>query len=72
MKQCCVYVYLSNCALYAALNERKAEVRVQFKDVPGDIFDGKGKRNELVIRLQPNEVSTTKYVGGWVGRCVGR
>ena len=42
--------------VHAALNERKAEVRVQFRDVPGDIFDGKGKRNELVIRLQPNEV----------------
>ena len=52
-----MHVYLTYCALYAALNERKAEVRVQFKDVPGDIFDGKGKRNELVIRLQPNEVS---------------
>ncbi|KAK3755019.1 hypothetical protein QZH41_011068, partial [Actinostola sp. cb2023] len=38
-----------------ALNERKAEVRIQFHDVPGDIFDGKCKRNELVIRLQPNE-----------------
>ncbi|EDO33648.1 predicted protein [Nematostella vectensis] len=38
-----------------ALNERKAEVRIQFTDVPGDIFDGKCKRNELVIRLQPNE-----------------
>ena len=41
-----------------ALNERKAEVRVQFKDVPGDIFEGKARRNELVIRLQPNEVCT--------------
>ena len=39
-----------------ALNERKAEVRIQFKDVPGDIFEGKCQRNEMVIRLQPNEV----------------
>ena len=41
----------------SALNERKAEVRIQFSDVPGDIFGGKCRRNELVIRLQPNEVS---------------
>ena len=43
-------------SLSTALNERKAEVRVQFKDVPGDIFEDKARRNELVIRLQPNEV----------------
>lgn len=35
-----------------ALNERKAEVRIQYKDVPGDIFDGQTKRNELVMRVQ--------------------
>jgi len=38
-----------------ALNERKAEVRIQFKDVPGDIFGGEAVRNELVVRVQPNE-----------------
>ncbi|XP_051143948.1 glucose-6-phosphate 1-dehydrogenase, cytoplasmic isoform [Andrographis paniculata] len=39
-----------------ALNSRKAEIRVQFKDVPGDIFKcQKQGRNELVIRLQPSE-----------------
>lgn len=38
-----------------ALNERKAEVRIQFKDVAGDIFDSATARNELVIRVQPNE-----------------
>jgi len=38
-----------------ALNERKAEVRIQFRDVPGDIFDNACARNELVIRVQPNE-----------------
>merc|ERR1719430_1119211 len=38
-----------------ALNERKAEVRIQYKDVPGDIFNGGTVRNELVIRVQPNE-----------------
>lgn len=38
---------------HAALDERKADVRIQFKDVPGDIFHGsKTHRNELVIRLQ--------------------
>ena len=38
-----------------ALDERKAEVRIQYKDVPGDIFNGSTVRNELVIRVQPNE-----------------
>lgn len=51
--------------LLQALNERKAEVRIQFKDVPGDIFDGKAKRNELVIRVQPNEVQIYKYHGSF-------
>lgn len=37
-----------------ALNERKAEVRIQFKDVPGDIFS-QTTRNELVVRIQPDE-----------------
>ncbi|KAL8471150.1 hypothetical protein ACS0TY_028737 [Phlomoides rotata] len=39
-----------------ALSSRKAEIRVQFKDVPGDIFKSqKQGRNEFVIRLQPSE-----------------
>lgn len=39
-----------------ALNERKAEVRIQYKDVSGDIFPaGSLKRDELVVRVQPNE-----------------
>lgn len=38
-----------------ALNERKAEVRIQFKAMPGDIFDDSCARNELVIRVQPDE-----------------
>ncbi|KAI4350564.1 hypothetical protein L6164_005011 [Bauhinia variegata] len=39
-----------------ALNSRKAEIRVQLKDVPGDIFKCKKQgRNEFVIRLQPSE-----------------
>lgn len=45
-----------------ALNERKAEVRIQFKDVPGDIFDGKPVRNELVIRVQPGEALYVKLM----------
>lgn len=44
------------------MNERKAEIRVQFKDVPGDIFAGKSRRNELVIRVQPNEAMYTKVM----------
>lgn len=45
-----------------ALNERKAEVRIQYQDVPGDIFDGKAKRNELVIRVQPGEALYIKMM----------
>ncbi|KZV57461.1 glucose-6-phosphate 1-dehydrogenase, cytoplasmic isoform [Dorcoceras hygrometricum] len=44
-----------------ALNSRKAEIRVQFKDVPGDIFKcQKQGRNEFVIRLQPSEAMYMK------------
>lgn len=35
-------------------------MRIQFRDVPGDIFSGKCRRNELVIRLQPNEAMYIK------------
>lgn len=45
-----------------ALNERKAEVRIQYRDVPGDIFNGKTKRNELVIRVQPGEAVYVKMM----------
>lgn len=40
-----------------ALDERKAEVRIQFKDAPAAefMFDSPCPRNELVIRLQPRE-----------------
>ncbi|CAG8622392.1 7499_t:CDS:2 [Funneliformis caledonium] len=37
-----------------ALNEQKAEIRVQFQDLPGNVFKD-SPRNELVIRVQPNE-----------------
>ncbi|EDV30686.1 uncharacterized protein Dana_GF14919 [Drosophila ananassae] len=45
-----------------ALNERKAEVRIQYQDVPGDIFEGSTKRNELVIRVQPGEAMYLKVM----------
>ena len=50
------------CALTVALNERKAEIRIQFRNVPGDIFHGKTTRNELVIRVQPNEAMYVKMM----------
>lgn len=43
-----------------ALNERKAEVRIQYRDVPGDIFSGGAVRNELVLRVQPGEAIYSK------------
>ncbi|XP_019185365.1 PREDICTED: glucose-6-phosphate 1-dehydrogenase, cytoplasmic isoform-like [Ipomoea nil] len=44
-----------------ALNSRKAEIRIQFKEVPGDIFRcQKQGRNEFVIRLQPSEAMYMK------------
>eukprot|EP00804_Cyclotella_cryptica_P027871 CCRYP_003790-RB/>CCRYP_003790-RB protein AED:0.17 eAED:0.17 QI:2069/0.83/0.85/1/0.5/0.57/7/0/512 len=41
-----------------ALNERKAEMRIQFKDAPAGefLFGTKVPRNELVIKLQPDEL----------------
>lgn len=45
-----------------ALNERKAEVRLQFTDVPGDIFANQCRRNELVVRVQPNEAVYAKMM----------
>uniref|UniRef100_A0A8D3BLL7 Glucose-6-phosphate 1-dehydrogenase n=2 Tax=Scophthalmus maximus TaxID=52904 RepID=A0A8D3BLL7_SCOMX len=45
-----------------ALNERKAEVRLQFTDVPGDIFSERCQRNELVVRVQPDEAIYLKMM----------
>ena len=45
-----------------ALNERKAEIRIQFKEVPGVIFDTVCARNELVIRVQPGEAVYMKIM----------
>ncbi|CAI7847974.1 unnamed protein product, partial [Closterium sp. NIES-53] len=44
-----------------ALESRKAEIRVQFHDVPGDIFGcGRSSRDEFVMRLQPSEAMYMK------------
>eukprot|EP00475_Leptophrys_vorax_P042914 TRINITY_DN8096_c0_g1_i2.p1 TRINITY_DN8096_c0_g1~~TRINITY_DN8096_c0_g1_i2.p1 ORF type:complete len:245 (-),score=19.64 TRINITY_DN8096_c0_g1_i2:605-1339(-) len=44
-----------------ALESRKAEIRVQFHDVPGDIFGcGRASRDEFVMRLQPSEAMYMK------------
>src|SRR5436190_22606301 len=40
--------------LMVALNEQKTEIRIQFNDVTSGIFKNI-PRNELVIRVQPNE-----------------
>lgn len=46
-----------------ALNENKAEVRVQFKAVNGDIYPpGELKRSEFVMRVQPNEAVYLKLM----------
>lgn len=46
-----------------ALNEKKAEVRIQYKEVPGDIYPpGELKRTELVMRVQPNEAVYIKLM----------
>lgn len=63
-----------------ALNEQKAEIRIQFDDVPGSLFGGAGSddestldnstaetdtelaRNELVLRVQPNEAVYMKLM----------
>ena len=56
-----------------ALDERKSEMRIQFKDAPAATFLFSGQdcpRNELVMRLQPKEaiyVKTNLKVGIWVG-----
>lgn len=54
--------YLTYCFDEIALNERKAEIRIQYHDVPGDIFGGVLKRNELVIRVQPDEAVYIKMM----------
>ncbi|KAI9483217.1 MAG: glucose-6-phosphate dehydrogenase [Benjaminiella poitrasii] len=43
-----------------ALNEAKVEVRIQFHHVAGNLYRGSA-RNELVIRIQPNEAVYMKF-----------
>merc|ERR1719499_112490 len=45
-----------------ALNERKAEIRIQYRDVPDNIFGEVPVRNELVIRVQPGEAIYAKVM----------
>lgn len=57
------YRYKIEVLVVAAVNERKAEVRVQFKSPDGDIFaPGDVKRDELVLRIQPNEAIYLKMM----------
>eukprot|EP00056_Hartaetosiga_gracilis_P010205 m.149590 g.149590 ORF g.149590 m.149590 type:complete len:614 (-) comp13271_c1_seq19:1305-3146(-) len=44
-----------------ALNERKCEIRVQFKEQAADIFS-ETQRNELVMRVQPQEAVYMKMM----------
>lgn len=45
-----------------ATNEHSSQVRVQFRDVAADIFGGKPKRNELVIKIRPGERISAKVM----------
>ncbi|EFN53828.1 hypothetical protein CHLNCDRAFT_36395 [Chlorella variabilis] len=47
-----------------ALNERKAEIRVQLRSTPHFVFNGEPEamRNELVVRLQPDEAIYLKLI----------
>ncbi|KAF9349273.1 Glucose-6-phosphate 1-dehydrogenase [Mortierella sp. AD094] len=44
-----------------ALNQQKTEVRIQFKDVVGNLFTSLS-RNEIVIRVQPGEAVYVKMM----------
>lgn len=44
-----------------ALNERKTEIRIQFHPNPSNLFDKDDLRNELVMRVQPNEAVYMKF-----------
>ncbi|EEH19267.1 glucose-6-phosphate 1-dehydrogenase [Paracoccidioides brasiliensis Pb03] len=50
---CAMVAYIKN-ERWDALNEQKTEIRIQFRDVTSGIFKDI-PRNELVIRVQPNE-----------------
>ncbi|KAJ6634824.1 Glucose-6-phosphate 1-dehydrogenase [Pseudolycoriella hygida] len=38
-----------------ALNDHRSEIRIQFKKIEDNLFEGQTKMNELLIRLYPNE-----------------
>lgn len=44
------------------LNDRKSEVRIQFRPVTSDLFGMGQVRDELVCRVQPNEAMYTKII----------
>ncbi|KAI1318252.1 Glucose-6-phosphate 1-dehydrogenase [Mortierella claussenii] len=44
-----------------ALDQQKTEIRIQFKDVVGNLFNSLS-RNEIVIRVQPNEAVYVKMM----------
>lgn len=44
------------------MDERISEVRIQYRDELNDIFGGRLKRNELVVRIQPNEAVYVKIM----------
>ncbi|KAF9184493.1 Glucose-6-phosphate 1-dehydrogenase [Haplosporangium sp. Z 767] len=44
-----------------ALDQQKTEIRIQFKDVAGNLFSDLS-RNEIVIRVQPNEAVYVKMM----------
>jgi len=46
-----------------ALNEKKADVRIQFREVAGNIFHSDAiQRNELILRVQPGEAVYMKLM----------
>lgn len=45
-----------------ALDQQKTEIRIQFQDVPGNIYGPSIGRNELVIRVQPKEAVYMKMM----------
>lgn len=51
--------FILKCA--KAVDERKAEIRIQFRDNPGHLFPTSA-RNELVIRVQPSEAVYVKVM----------
>lgn len=55
-----------------ALNERKVEIRIQFKPPASDLSLNLNQlRNELVMRVQPDEAIYLKMVGHLhIGLCI--